>query len=333
MVWGSSRDDNTWMKNGIPGPVGPGFFFWRLMVRVGSIVALMAGAILTVGCGGTADGVTPGVDGAVAPRRIVSLAPSLTETLFALGLGDRVVGVTRYCAYPPEVRELPKIGGHLDPNFEAIVSLEPDLVVVIPSSHGNRLRLESLGIKVLEVDQHNVQAVLDSVVIVAEACGVPESGTALREELERRLALVTAAVAGAPRPRAVVVVGHQIGEGAVRSVWAAGRDTFYDGVVQIAGGVNAVGGGIVRYPELSREGLSALDPDVVLDVIAGVEDRHLDLDAARDGWMRLTELRAVRNRRVSVLEGNQMVVPGPRLPEMVEAVARALHPELEWGTE
>jgi iron complex transport system substrate-binding protein len=303
------------------------------MYRAGSAAILLAGVILFWGCGGAVDVVTPGADDAAVPRRIVSLAPSLTETLFALGLGDRVVGVTRYCAYPPDVLAVPKIGGHLDPNFEAIVSLEPDLVVVIPSSHENRLRLESLGLRVLEVDQHDVESVLQSVSEVAEACGVPERGTALRVELEKRLAKVVSVVAGAPRPRAVVVVGHQIGEGAVRSVWAAGRDTFYDGVLQIAGGVNAVNGGLARYPELSREGLSALDPDVVLDVIAGVEDRNLDLEAIRQGWMRLTELRAVRDNRVNVLEGDQMVVPGPRLPAMVEAMARALHPELEWERE
>jgi iron complex transport system substrate-binding protein len=119
----------------------------------------------------------------------------------------------------------------------------------------------------------------------------------------------------------------------VRTVWAAGHDTFYDGVVRIAGGVNAVDGGLARYPELSREGLASIDPDVVLDVIAGLEERNLDPDEVRAGWMHLSELRAVREHRVNVLEGDQMVVPGPRLPEMVEAVARALHPELEWGTE
>ena len=158
------------------------------MNRTVSVVVLMVGAIFIVGCGGTTDGVTPGIDGAVAPRRIVSLAPSLTETLFALGRGDRVVGVTRYCTHPANVLGLPKVGGHLDPNFEAIVLLEPDLVVLIPSSHENRLRLESLGIRVLEIDQHDVGAVLESVSAVAEACGVADRGTALREELERGLA-------------------------------------------------------------------------------------------------------------------------------------------------
>jgi iron complex transport system substrate-binding protein len=137
----------------------------------------------------------------------------------------------------------------------------------------------------------------------------------------------------AARPRTVVVVGHQAGDDAVRSVWAAGSDTFYDGVLRIAGGDNAVTGGLARYPELSREGLASLDPDVVLDVIAGLEDRRLDLEAVHKSWMRLTELRAVREQRINLLVGDQMVVPGPRLPEMVEAIARALHPDLEWDSQ
>jgi iron complex transport system substrate-binding protein len=302
------------------------------MARKNVFAAILAGALAVGGCAGdvreehTADEIA-------VPRRIISLAPSLTETLFALGLGDRVVGVTRYCAHPAEVLDLPRIGGHLDPNFEAIVSLEPDLVVAIPSSHENRRRLESLGIRVLEVDQHNVEAVLESVSSVADACGAPDRGATLRAEIESRLAQVASAVAGASRPRTVVVVGHQVGEGVVRSVWAAGPDTFYEGVVEIAGGVNAVDGGVARYPELSREGLASIDPDVVLDVIAGLEERNLDPDEVLAGWEHLTELRAVREHRVNVLVGDQMVVPGPRLPEMVEAVARALHPELEWGIE
>jgi iron complex transport system substrate-binding protein len=303
------------------------------MVRRDSVVALLAGAILFVGCGGAPDVVTPGTNDAVAPRRIVSLAPSLTETLFALGLGDRVVGVTRFCAYPPEVLELPRVGGHLDPNFEAIVSLEPDLVVAIPSSHESGRRLKSLGIRVLEVDQHDVRAVLDSVSAVAEACGVADRGKALRAQMGRRLDRVAAGVADARRPRAIVVVGHQTLDESVRSVWAAGRDTFYDGVVEIAGGVNAIEGSLARYPELSREGLASLDAEVILDVIAGLEARNLETEEIHAGWMQLSELRAVREHRVHVLAGDQMVVPGPRLPELVEAVARALHPDIEWGIE
>lgn len=280
------------------------------------------------GCGADerARGSGPAIDLPAPPQRIVSLAPSLTETLFALGVGERVIGVTRYCAHPPEVRDLPRVGGHLDPSYEAIVALRPDLVVLIPSSEASERRLRSLGIPALCVDQHDVDGVLHSISILAEACGVPGRGAELRRDIERRLAEVARSAAGRERPRTVVVVGHEIGGGAVRSVWAAGPETFYDGVLELAGGVNAVDNGMVRYPELSREGLAALDPDVVIDVVAGVEERGTDIERIRGGWRALDELRAVREGRVRVLEGDLMVVPGPRLPEMVAAVAEALHP-------
>ena len=242
--------------------------------------ALAIASLVVCGCGVRGGGGSIGHETGSpipTPQRIVSLAPSLTETLFALGVGDRVVGVTRYCAHPPEARQLALVGGHLDPSYEAIVALEPDLVVAIPSSEPSERRLRSLGVRVLMVDQHDVPAILASVAVLAEACGVADRGAALRRSMEDRLDAVALAVAAEVRPRVVVVVGHEIGAGAVRSVWAAGPDTFYDGVLEIAGGRNAVEGGVVRYPELSREGLAALDPDVVVDVVAGVEERGLDL--------------------------------------------------------
>ena len=296
--------------------------------------AVLAAVLVTVGgclaCGGSHQvAENPGRPSS-SPQRIVSLAPSLTETLFALGVGDRVVGVTRYCAHPPAVRELPVVGGHLDPNFEAIVSLEPDLVVLIPSGEANAHRLEGLGVPVLQVDQHDVHSLLESISVLAAVCEVEQAGERLRSDIEQRLVAVSAVVEGASRPRTVVVVGHDIGGGVVRSVWAAGPDTFYSGVLEIAGGTNAVENGLVRYPEFSREGLAALDPDVVLDVVAGVEDRGPEIEEITSGWRRLTELRAVREDRVRVLEGDLMVVPGPRLPEMVREVAMALHPGLDW---
>jgi iron complex transport system substrate-binding protein len=299
------------------------------MARRRNLVCLVSALVAVCACGRT----DPGPDRATAPRRIVSLAPSLTETLFAIGAGDRVVGVTRYCAHPPAVRELPTVGGHLDPNIEVIVGLEPDLVVVIPASRETGQRLERLGISVLEVPQDSVAAILHSVSVLAELCEAGDRGVAIRGEIERRLARVRSMVRGVPRPRTIVVVGHQAGAGEFGAVWAAGRDTFYDQVVRIAGGDNAVDVGMVRFPELSREGLAVLDPEVVVEVMAAAESRQVDLEQLRRGWQRLNELRAVRSGRVHVLVGDQMVVPGPRLPLMVEAMAQALHPDLPWEAE
>ena len=300
------------------------------MDRRFQLVLFVAALVALGGCSEPDGAAVPSGGPVPPPLRIVSLAPSLTEMLFALGAGERVVGVTRYCAFPPEVRDIAEVGGHLDPNFEAIVVLDPDLVVLIPSGEANGARLEQLGIPVLEIDQHDVGSLLDSVSILAATCGVVENGRRLRSEMEWRLEEIAAQVAGLSRPRTVVVVGHDIGGGTVRSVWAAGPDTFYDDVLDSAGGVNAIDSGLVRYPELSREGLAALDPDVVLDVVAGVDERGAEFGQILAAWEGLRELRAVREGRVHVLEGNVMVVPGPRLPEMVGRVARALHPKLAW---
>jgi len=295
---------------------------------------MIAGIVLATGCGGgvaTGDRLAPATLAPGDPQRIVALAPSLTETLFALDLGERVVGVTRFCSYPPEAQELPEVGGYLDPNYEALVSLQPDLVILMQSHTEAERRLGSLGIPVLMVDQHDVAGVLDSINTIAAACGVSERGADLRRMIEDRLNAVRAMVASSLRPTVVLVVGHETGGGPVRSVWAAGPDTFYDDVLRLAGGVNVVAGSLARYPELGREGLAVLDPDVVLDMVAGLGERNLDIETLQSAWRGLTELRAVREERVRILEGDFMVVPGPRLPRMVETIAQSLHPDLDWG--
>ncbi len=307
------------------------------MVRRRHAAVLTIALAVLGGCsgGGTVESATEGRGAAAAkpPQRIVSLAPSLTETLFALGVGDRVVGVTRYCAYPPEVLDLPVIGGHLDPNFEAIVSLEPDLVVLIPSGEANARRLEALGVPVLQIDQHDVRLPV----------GVDfDRGRSVRGRRRRASGCAPTSNDGWPRSPPSSRAHRAPGRWwwwvtTSAAEWCArcgrrGPDTFYSGVLEIAGGVNAVEDGLVRYPEISREGLTALDPDVVLDVVAGIEERGAEIDEILTGWRRLTELRAVREDRVRVLEGDLMVVPGPRLPEMVREVAMSLHPELDWTT-
>ena len=265
-----------------------------------------------------------------SPRRIVSMAPALTETAFALGLGDRVVGVTRYCEWPPEARSLPKVGGFLDPSWEALVALRPDLVLLMQDHDTVRARLDTLGIRSLQVDQGDLDGILTSFVTIARACGVTERGEELAAEVRARLDAVASVTAGLASPRVLVVVEREVGAGPVRSVWVAGPGTFYDDLVGLAGGANAWRGtAAVLYPEVSREGLIALDPDVILDVEAELQKRGLDRERVRAEWDGLTELRAVRDGRVAVLDEDYMVVPGPRIALAVEAMARAIHPQAE----
>lgn len=262
-----------------------------------------------------------------APRRIVSMAPSLTETLLALGLDDRVVGVTRYC---PDVDGALVVGGYFDPSYEAILSLEPDLVIVMQSHDELHRRLADLGLDTLRVDQHDVDGILRSIHDIAVRCGIELRGLDLVERLRSALDGVTAAVEGLHRPRVLVVVGREPGSGRVGTLWAAANDTFYDDVIRLAGGANAVTNTVIRYPELSIEGLMVVDADVILDVVADGGARGVSADEAAADWRELGDLRAVRDGRVHVLMDDFVVIPGPRIVNTVRTFAEVLHPELRW---
>ncbi len=261
------------------------------------------------------------------PERIVSMAPSVTEVLFALGLGERVVGVTRYCDFPAKAKSCAQIGGYLDPNFEAIVALEPDLVIVIQDQSTAHARIESFGIETLQIEHQNIAGILASIAAVAERCGAEAQGQALIAGMQVRLDLVASGVAGRFKPRVLVVVGRTPGAGLVTSVWAAGPGSYFDDVVRAAGGINACSSNAVAYPELSREGLAYLDPDVIVDVIPDITRRGLEPEVALMDWSGLIELRAVREGQVEVLAADFMEIPGPRIVDAVEAVAAVIHRE------
>jgi iron complex transport system substrate-binding protein len=255
------------------------------------------------------------------------MAPSLTETLLALDLEDRVVGVTRYC---PPIDGAVAVGGYFDPSYEAIVSLEPDLVLIMQSHDELDQRLASLGLETLRVDQHDVEAILASVETIAARCGVGQRGRELVAELRSTMDRVAAQVEGRPRPRALVVVGREPGGGRISGLWVAASDTFYDDVLELAGGANAVTTAAIRYPELSREGLLAVDADVILDVLTDGGLREIDRAEALADWQSVADLRAVGNGRVHVLTESFVVIPGPRIVETVQTFAELLHPEVEW---
>lgn len=290
----------------------------------------MAAALVVALLGCRVDNPGPATN-ASSPTRIVSMSPGLTETLFALGLGDRVVGVTRFCLFPEEAVGLPKVGGYLDPNWEAIVALRPDLVVVMESHSEAQARLERLGIRTARFNQQKVNEILRSFQTLAAVCGVPDRGDALRLAVEQKLEHIRVTVEGRPEPRVIMSVGREAGSGPLATVWAAGPGTFLDDALSFAGGVNVVPGGVTgAYPEITAEGLLQLDPDDILDVIPELEADGISAEKALRDWQGLRSLRAVRQGKVHVLGRHSYSIPGPRVAEVVEAIARALHPEAPW---
>ncbi len=282
--------------------------------------------ILTAVGVGTSTAVVSSEDPA-PPERIVSLAPSITELLFALDVGGRVVGVTDWCVPPPDAGELSRVGGHVDPNMEAVVALHPDLVVVETANTEIIDKLKRLGLKICVVEHRHMKGIMESVIHVGEACGVGEQAAVLRKELGERMAAVIARRGTGPRPRVMIVVGRDVSSGRLSDLYLAGGGTFLGEMLVLAGGENVIESTVVSYPMISMEGLLRLAPEVVVDLAPECADdpaKKADLEQA---WRRYENVPAVRDGRVHVLTDPSLLVPGPRFVDTLERLSSILEPD------
>lgn len=255
------------------------------------------------------------------PQRIVSLAPSITEILFALGVGDRVVGVSTYCDYPPEAAKIDRIGTFLQPNVERILAKRSDLVIGVPSP-GNRApveRLESLGLRVVIVDPERIAEIFASIRTIAAALGVPDRGERLVAQIQGEIDAVTARVAGAPRPRVMMFVGRS-------PFVAAGRGTYQDELIELARGTNLAAATDQTWPNVSLEFIVARAPEVIIDASMGSEEAT-DRSSALAFWEVFPTVPAVRDRRIYGYRAYELLRPGPRVAQTLQTVARFIHPE------
>jgi len=250
------------------------------------------------------------------PARIVSLAPSVTEIVYALDAGDRLVGVCGYCDHPAAVARLPRVGAYLTPSVEATLALRPDLVIAVPSP-GNReavRAIERAGGRVLVVQDRTLADLRAAIRDIAAALGAPDTGERLVAEVEAGLDRVHARIAPLPMRRVLVVVGH-------RPLVAVGRGTLQDELLTMAGGVNVAADAGQVWPTLTLELVVARAPEVIVDASMGSEA------GARELFAGLTTVPAVQNGRVVMLADETFLRAGPRVPEAAAALARAIHPE------
>jgi iron complex transport system substrate-binding protein len=266
---------------------------------------------------------------AAEPRRIVSTAPSVTEILFALGLGDRVVGVSTFCRYPKEAAKLPKVGTFVNPNLEPILALKPDLVIVIASPIRLAEKLAALNVRVLEADQDSLAGIESSIRRIGAAAGVPERAATLNASIRAQFDDVRRLVTGRPRRRLAFLVGRSPGE--LQGMVAVGRASYLTELIALAGGVNVFADAPAAYPKISLEEILARDPEVIVDMgemaeTAGVTEAQKRAVVAL--WGRYPALAAVRAGRVHAVADDIFVVPGPRVAEAARAFARLLHPEV-----
>lgn len=263
---------------------------------------------------------------AAGPARIVSTSPSITETLFALGLGDRVVGVSSYCRYPAAALRLPKVGSFMRPETELIARLRPDLVIVHAGPHAVPQQLAALGIASLTVDRGTLTDVYSSIRAIGKAIAADDRAARLVEELEGQLAAIRADAATRPVRKVLVIVGRQ--PGTLADLVAVGRGSYLNDLVRMAGGRNVLDGtGLPEYPRISMETVIRLDPDVIVDAgdMGETEEEHRRRQPATERlWRQQVHVRAAQTNSIHAVTSDAFVVPGPRVVEAAGTLAQWL---------
>ncbi len=265
---------------------------------------------------------------AQVPQRIVSTAPSATEILYALGLGSRVVGVTTYCHYPPEVESKPKIGTYLQPNFEAILAARPDLVIVVKNPVRLAERLERMGLRVLELSEETLPGIYASIARVAEAAGVAAAGQQLNRRIESDLRAIADKTAQFPKRSMMFIVSRTPGQ--IEGLMAVGRASYLNELIRIAGGRNIFDVTSSSYPKVSLEEVLSRNPEVIVDMGDMAETRQVS-DAHKrrviELWRAHPSIAAVKRNAVFAVASDIFVVPGPRAVEAARAFVQMLHPD------
>jgi iron complex transport system substrate-binding protein len=257
------------------------------------------------------------------PQRIISLAPSNTEILYSLGLGDRVVAVTSYDNYPPEVKQKPNIGGFSDPNIEKIVSLSPDLVVAAPIHEKQVIpELEAKGITVLALAPKTLDDVMSAISLVGNATGTSSKASEVVSGMQKRIKAITDKtdkLAAGQKPKVLYIVWHD-------PLMASGAETFHDELIRKAGGVNMIQDAS-GYPTISLETVINDNPDIILAGIGMGEGQDAPLKFAQSE-PRLRDVSARLNSRVYGIDSDLSGRAGPRIVDVLEQFARIIHPEL-----
>jgi iron complex transport system substrate-binding protein len=291
------------------------------------LVILTGGARIADADAGAGTGAGEPADPLAAQRpRVISLVPAATEMLFAMGAGDRVVAVSSFDRFPPEVASRPRVGALVDPDFERVLSLRPDLVVVHSSQTDLVARLDRARIAHYAADLVGLGDVTATLRVLGERVGEAARARYLAGRIELAIDDLRRLVAGRRRPRTAFVFGREAG--ALRSVYASAGVGFMHDMLVAAGGDNVFGDVGRESLQVSTEVLLARAPDVIVEAHGG--DGWPPERILRESllWRGLPALPAVRSNRVYVLADDRLIVPGPRVADGVRVLARALHPEV-----
>ena len=252
-------------------------------------------------------------------KRIVSTAPSITETLYELGLGDNIVGVTENCLFPEEARQKPKIGKAFNINSEAVAALRPDTVFVLSAYRQLAEKLNSLGVKTVVVEQSTVRGFVDSVDVFSKACGIEYKGKIFKEKFIPYLHNGTALNSG---KKIMILVGRDYESSSIKDAYIVGKDGFLNEIIALSGASNVYDGDM-PYPKIQLEGVIAFNPDIVIDVVTASDLTPEKLKFIEKSWSNL-DINAVKNGKVFVKTEDFWSLPGPRFIKIIEEIKNIL---------
>lgn len=261
-------------------------------------------------------------------QRIVSLLPSATETLYALGVQDRIAGVTRYCVYPPEATQKPNVGGLVDVNYEAVYNLSPDLVVIETNSRAQVEKFREMGIETFELETRSVDGILASITRLGAKLDRAEEAAKIVQRIKSVIDRVKKSVEGRPKPTVLVTYYRNVGEGVINDVYIAGDHTYYNELIEIAGGTNAYQGtDVITSPIVTPEGILAMNPDIIIELMSMINQTGVTREDVLADWTMLSDLKAYQNHNIHVFNESYTGLPGPRLDLAVKDMWRIIHPE------
>ena len=242
-------------------------------------------------------------------HRIISFAPSITETLFALSLGNCVKGVTDFCNYPPEAKKLPKVGGYTDPNYENILRLKPDLIVVLKENSSLFEFLQKNNIEYLCIDNQNVSQILSSFKIIGQKCDREKQADSLIKLIKNEMVHDTI---NPPWPKTLICVDRENrGSGEIARIYCASKKSFYNELLNASCMENVLKDSMITYPEISSEGIIRMQPEIIIDFT--VREQEIPEERLKSDWKSMPLLPAVKNNMIFCISNDYATIPGPRI--------------------
>jgi iron complex transport system substrate-binding protein len=250
----------------------------------------------------------------VFAERIVTLAPALTEMVFALGKGDKIVGNTTFCNYPEAAKKIPRVGGLMDTNLEALISKKPDVIILYPEVY-DKIKIMEGKARMVVVKHTSLTDVFDGIASVAKALNVEAKGKELNASIKQRLDRLRQTSPGAKTKKIKTLLVISRNPDNLTNMYIIGAKDFLNDLLDAAGGVNAYAGNI-NYPDISIESILAMNPDVIIELSAfneGIKDEKV-----YELWKRFPYVTAVRNNRIRIVRDSKWIIPGPRVAEIAE---------------